>query len=111
MTPRATAAWTAVLALALALSGSAAPVAPAVHTVVIEGMRFIPETLEVQAGDIVVWHNRDPFPHTATAGSAGGPASPAIEAGASWSFNAEKRERYPYLCTLHRTMRATLVIH
>lgn len=110
MIPRSMAAWMAALTLLTAVPGDAARGAPAVHTVVIEGMRFIPETLEVRAGDTVVWRNRDPFPHTATAGSKGGPASPAIAAGASWRFKAAQRGRYPYLCTLHRTMRATLVI-
>lgn len=80
-----------------------------VHVVVIDGMRFMPQTLEVKAGDTVVWRNRDPFPHTATAG-AGGPDSPVIAAGASWRFTAVKPGNYSYLCTLHRTMTATLVV-
>ena len=80
------------------------------HTVVIEGMRFTPETLEVKPGDTVVWRNRDPFPHTATADARGGPASPAIAAGGSWTFKARKRGDFPYLCTLHRTMKARLVV-
>lgn len=113
----------AVRAAALALTltfapppAALAPVAhardaPAVHTIVIEGMRFIPQTLEVRRGDTVVWRNKDPFPHTATAeGSAGGPVSPPIAAGASWRFKAATPGRYPYLCTIHRTMTATLVV-
>jgi plastocyanin len=104
---RATALWTALL---LGGPGADAAAAPAVHTVVIEGMRFIPETLEVRPGDTVVWRNRDPFPHTATADAAGGPASPPIAAGATWSFKAAKRGRYSYLCTRHRTMKAQLVV-
>jgi plastocyanin len=97
-------------ALLLAGPGSGTVAAPTVHTVVIERMRFIPETLEVKPGDTIVWRNRDPFPHTATADAAGGPASPAIAAGGSWAFKAAKRGRYPYLCTLHRTMKAVLVV-
>ncbi|HEX9171624.1 MAG TPA: cupredoxin family copper-binding protein [Telluria sp.] len=96
-------------ALAFAVLAGGAHAAPAVHTVVIDGMRFIPQNLEVKAGDTVVWRNKDPFPHNAT-GAAGGPVSPAIASGASWKFTASKRGRYPYLCTLHRTMTATLVV-
>lgn len=104
-------AWIAALALALplVLPIAAGNGAPRVHVVVIEGMRFIPETVELKAGDTVVWQNRDPFPHTAT-GSAGGPASPDLAAGASWKYVARKTGRFPYLCTLHRTMRGNLVV-
>ena len=104
-------------ACALALMATLGPplhAAPSVHTIVIDGMRFIPQTVEVKPGDTVVWRNKDPFPHTvtatATAANGGGPASPAIAAGASWRFKATRAGTYPYLCTLHRTMTATLVV-
>jgi plastocyanin len=76
------------------------------HEVVIQGLVFVPETLTVRPGDIVVWVNKDPFPHTATA--AGAFDSGSIAAGKSWRFTAKKSGTYPYLCTLHRTMKATL---
>jgi plastocyanin len=102
------------LALALLLAPALGPplhAAPAVHTIVIDGMRFIPHTVEVKPGDTVVWRNKDPFPHTATAvAGGGGPASPVIAAGASWRYKAVKPGTYPYLCTLHGTMTATLVV-
>lgn len=101
----------ALVLFAAALGANAESRGPAVHTVVIDGMRFIPETLEVRRGDTVIWRNKDPFPHTATAITAGGgPASPDIAAGGSWSFKAAKQGRHAYLCTLHRTMRGTLVV-
>jgi plastocyanin len=81
-----------------------------VHTIVIDGMRFIPQTVEVKPGDTVVWRNKDPFPHTVAAVAGPGLASPVIAAGASWRFKADKPGAYPYLCTLHRTMTATLVV-
>lgn len=99
----------AALALALAVLAGAAHAAPTAHTVVIDGMRFIPQNLEVKAGDTVIWRNKDPFPHNATA-ARGGPVSPAIASGASWKFVASKRGSYPYLCTLHRTMTGMLVV-
>jgi plastocyanin len=101
-------AWTAGAALtALALAADAAP---AVHTILIDGMQFVPQTLEVKPGDTVIWRNKDPFPHNVTADAKGGPVSPTIAADASWKFTAEKRGSYPYLCTLHRTMKGTLVV-
>lgn len=98
----------AVLAAALALAAPAIA-APVVHTVMIDGMRFIPQVLEVKAGDTVVWRNKDPFPHNARA-TGRGPASPDIAAGGTWTFKATKAGRYEYLCTLHRTMTATLIV-
>ena len=32
-----------------------------------QAVQFAPATLKVKRGDTVVWTNRDPFPHTATA--------------------------------------------
>jgi plastocyanin len=95
--------------LGLSLLAVHAAAAPTVHTIVIDGMRFIPQTVEVKRGDTVVWRNKDPFPHTATA-TGGGPASPAIAAGARWTYTATKRGRFPYLCTLHTTMTGLLVV-
>lgn len=78
------------------------------RSIVIEGMRFAPVTMTVQRGDAVVWVNRDLVPHTATANDAfdSGP----IAAGASWRFVPRTAGRYEYLCTLHPTMKATLVV-
>jgi plastocyanin len=99
----------AAVALALALPAMPAWAAPTVHTVLIDGMRFVPQTLEVKAGDTVIWRNKDPFPHNATA-PGGVLASPDIATGASWKFKAGKRGSYAYVCTLHRTMTGTLIV-
>ena len=52
------------------LIGSATA-APVVHTVTIDGFEFHPPTVTVSKGDVVVWRNKDPVPHTATAKDAG----------------------------------------
>jgi plastocyanin len=58
--------------LVAAPAGAAAPrskpaAAPAVHTVVIDDMKFGPVVIEAKAGDVVEWVNKDMFRHTATA--------------------------------------------
>ena len=78
------------------------------RTIVIEGMRFAPVTTTVKRGDTVVWVNRDFVPHTATAGDAFD--SSRIGAGESWRFVPRARGRYAYVCSLHPTMKATLVV-
>ena len=78
------------------------------HVVVIEGMRFVPETLAVHRGDRVVWRNQDLVPHTATA--AGNFDSKAIAPGGSWSTVAAKTGTLGYVCSYHPTMKGVLTV-
>lgn len=98
----------AVFLLSVGGMSVAAPKA-VVHTVVVEGMQFSPATLEVNAGDTVIWNNKDPYPHTATSASDGF-SSGEILPSRSWKFTAKKRGTFPYVCTLHPTMKASLVV-
>lgn len=82
---------------------------PRVHTVVIEAMKFAPEVLHVRRGDTVIWVNRDPFPHNVTAQD-GVFASGPIPAGASWKHVTSRKGSSSYLCTLHPSMKAGLVV-
>ncbi len=109
-------------------SAAACPALAATHTIVIDGTSFQPQTLTVARGDRVTWVNRDPFPHTATASgntsgnvssnasaSASGNASAkfdskSIAAGKSWTWTARDPGSYDYICTLHPTMKGTLVV-
>ena len=94
------------VALASAPGGVAAAGGARTHQVAIQGLLYVPETLTVRAGDVVVWTNKDPFPHTVTA--AGAFDSGPIAAGKSWRYTARKAATHPYLCTLHTTMKGTL---
>ena len=88
---------------------AAAPSArkPTTHTVVIDATKFQTELLTVKAGDAIVWVNKDPFAHTVTSQS-GGFDSHVIETGKSWRYTATKKGEFPYSCTFHPTMKATL---
>jgi plastocyanin len=77
--------------------------------VVIEGMKFVPERLEVAAGDRITWVNRDFVPHTATAKQA------KMESGdlaqdARWTWTARGKGEIPYICRLHPMMRGIVVV-
>ena len=106
----------AVVAVALGLCwfsrvpGATASVARAVtHTVTIEGTRLQPSTFTVNAGDTVVWINKDPFPHTAT--TLTGPFdSKEIGPEGTWSYVPTKKGTFAYVCRLHPTMKATLQV-
>ena len=97
----------AVLAAALGLGlGAAEPAAKGTtHTVVMEAVSFRPGVLTVRVGDSVVWQNKDLFPHTATAPTFD---SKIIAVDRSWRYVAKARGEFPYVCSLHPTMKGTL---
>lgn len=82
---------------------------PVVHTVLIEGTSFTPQTLTVRRGDTIVWTNKDPFPHTVTARN-GQFNSRLLGEDHSWRYTARKRGEFPYFCTLHQTMTGVLIV-
>jgi plastocyanin len=92
--------------LAIAFGGArAAP--PAARQVVMENMAFMPAVATVRRGETVTWTNRDLFEHTVTSTSFD---SGAIAPGRSWTMTATKAGRFAYACSLHPTMKATLVV-
>jgi plastocyanin len=96
--------------LAAAAVGFAGPVLAAdTHTIAMDGTRFVPETVTVKRGDRVVWVNKDPFPHTATA--AGVFDSRSMAPGESWSYEPQGPPgELAYVCTLHPGMKGTLIV-
>ncbi len=97
------------MALSGTRTGSAAALRPgaATYTVIIDAVQYSPLVLTVRVGDTVVWVNRDPFPHTATAVD-GRFDSQSIESGGSWKFTPKKPGVIAYGCKFHPTMKATL---
>jgi plastocyanin len=93
---------------ALLIGGADA--APVVHTVTIDGFEFHPPEVTVGKGEVVVWVNKDPVPHTATAKGAA-LDSGSIAASGSFRFTATREGRFDYVCTLHPTMKGVLVVH
>ena len=96
--------WAAGLA-----DGRRRAMAAPTYTVAIDGVAFAPATLTVKVGETVVWVNKDPFPHTVTS-QIGGFDSHDIAPDQSWSSTTTRAGVFPYLCTLHPTMRATLTV-
>lgn len=79
------------------------------RTVDITGFAFRPGELTVSAGDTVVWTNGDALPHTTSADS-GAWSSPELGPGERFRFVATRAGRFPYHCSAHPVMRATLVV-
>ena len=82
---------------------------PSTREVVIRSFAFAPATDTVQAGDTVRWINQDVVPHTATS-RIGGFDSGTLESGQDWRYVARTPGTFAYECTLHPTMRGTLVV-
>ena len=95
--------------IALAAGGCSPRPAPAAREVHIRAFQFVPAADTVQAGDTVVWTNDDIVPHSAT-DLAKSFDSAAIESGGAWRWVARSPGTIAYECTLHPTMRGTLVV-
>jgi plastocyanin len=77
------------------------------HTVTMEGLKFVPESITVAVGDTVVWVNKDLVAHTATS-STGAFDSKMIAPDKSWKLTVRTPGEFAYVCTYHVTMTATL---
>lgn len=99
------------LAVALFLfgTGSTAAERPGArtHTITMEGLKFVPESITVAVGDTVVWVNKDLVAHTATS-STGAFDSKMIAPDKSWKLTVRTPGEFAYVCTYHVTMKATL---
>ena len=70
---------------------------------------FVPETVVVSSGDVVVWKNMDIVPHTATSKDDGW-NSGRIEAGGEWATIITDDMRGQYYCSFHPSMLAIIDI-
>jgi plastocyanin len=81
-----------------------------VNTVVINQFKYQPETLTVNAGDVVEWRNDDIVPHSSTSVDKKTFDSGRIVKGATWRFTPTKKGTFDYFCTLHPNMKAKLIV-
>ena len=72
-------------------------------------MKFVPERLEVAAGDRITWTNRDFLPHSVTAKAAGIESGDLAE-GKSFTYVAKRQGEIAYICRLHPVMHGLLVV-
>ncbi len=85
------------------------------------GSAFVPienfsfPTVEVDAGDPVIWSNSDSVPHTITAGSQASPRddfdSGVLAPGQSFELTFDESGGYRYFCALHPDMNGTVIVH
>jgi plastocyanin len=102
-------AFGALIAAVVAFAVAGCAPRPTTREVVIRAFAFSPATDTVQVGDTVMWSNQDVVPHTATS-RVGGFDSGTLDAGRAWRYVARAPGRFAYECTLHPTMRGTLIV-
>ena len=98
-----------ILALASAAAVALSPGAIAAgktHQVAIEGMKFVPERVEVAVGDSITWVNHDVVPHTVT-NVAKKIESGTIAANGKWTYVVRRKGEVDYVCRFHPGMRGS----
>ena len=82
---------------------------PSANTIAINNMAFGPSTLTISKGTTIAWQNSDGVPHTATSDS-GAWDSGNIPPGGSKSVTFNTTGTFPYHCTVHPMMTATIIV-
>ena len=76
--------------------------------VAIDNFAFSPATLNAKMGQQVTWTNKQDIAHTVTAD--GGAFDHQMPTGATFSFTFDKAGSFPYHCTIHPSMTATIEV-
>ena len=109
-----------VSCMAAGCSSSQAPPATAApttsatggNTVIIKNFAFDPSSLTVKSGTVVTWTNQDGASHTIVSdtGSPVAFSSDSLSSGASYSFTFTQPGTYTYHCSIHPTMKGTIIV-
>jgi plastocyanin/mono/diheme cytochrome c family protein len=87
----------------------ASPSRGKVHPVAMEGLKFVPQELQLHVGETVEWVNQDFVPHTATADDHSFDSG-RLKTDQRFRLVAAKKGTFPYFCRFHVTMRGTLKV-
>jgi plastocyanin len=82
------------------------------NTINIKNFAFDPSSLTVKSGTVVKWTNNDGASHTIVSDS-GSPvafSSDSISSGASYSFTFTQPGTYTYHCSIHPSMKGTIMV-
>jgi len=79
------------------------------YQVVMESFAFTPAELTVPVGATVTWLNLHAANHDVVADD-GTFASPLFGTDERWSFTFTEPGTYPYICSIHPSMRGTIIV-
>ena len=80
------------------------------QTVVIQSFSFLPQTATISVGESITWLNTDPLNHTATSDDPGGFNTGVIPATGNKTVSFAVAGSYAYHCSIHPTMKGTIVV-
>ncbi len=83
--------------------------APSGNAVTMSNFAFSPATLTVKAGTTVTWTNKDSATHTATSDT-GAFDSGNLSKGATFSYTFNTSGTFAYHCTIHPSMKGTIIV-
>jgi len=83
---------------------------PGANEILIQGMAFSPSTITFTAGTTITWTNKDGVPHTVTSNT-GIFNSGSIGSNGTYSHLFNTAGTFPYKCTIHPSMTATVVVN
>ncbi len=83
---------------------------PGTNEVWIQGMAFNPSAITVTAGTTITWTNKDGFAHTVTSNT-GLFDSGTINSNGTYSHLFATAGTFPYHCTIHPSMTASVVVN
>jgi len=90
----------------------ATPAPATANTITIKDFAFSPAALTVKTGTTVTWVNDDSAPHTVVSDD-GAPVpftSAQLATGASFQQTFTQAGTYPYHCSIHPSMKGTIVV-
>jgi plastocyanin len=97
-------------------SAQSPPTTPATaggsNQIAIKNFAFSPASLTIKSGTPVTWTNQDGAPHQ-IASDPGAPVafkSESLANGASYQFTFTKPGTYSYYCTIHPSMKGTIIV-
>ena len=97
---------------AVKISPPAVEVGPVVDgqlAIEIKGFAFTPQTATVKVGTQITWTNKDSAPHTVTADDRSFDSG-TLNQGESFTFQFATPGTFSYICTLHPSMQATIIV-
>ena len=75
----------------------------------IKGFAFTPQTATVKVGTQITWTNKDSAPHTVTADDRSFDSG-TLNQGESFTFQFTTPGTFAYICTIHPSMQATIIV-
>ena len=80
------------------------------YDIELKNFAFNPMTLNIKAGDTIIWTNKDPAKHTVTSDSGTELDSPLFGQGDAYAHTFKFVGTYNYHCGIHTSMKGTVIV-